>query len=95
MKLAGTAVVIIGNPCQVADELERWVDDGGVDGFNLVPIEQPGSHSDFVDLVVPELQRRGRMRTAYEGTTLREHFFGKGQQRLVADHIGSRYRCCL
>ncbi len=95
MKLAGTAVVIIGNPCQVADELERWVDDGGVDGFNLVPIEQPGSHSDFVDLVVPELQRRGRMRTAYEGTTLREHFFGKGQSRLVADHIGSRYRCGL
>jgi alkanesulfonate monooxygenase SsuD/methylene tetrahydromethanopterin reductase-like flavin-dependent oxidoreductase (luciferase family) len=92
MKLAGMAVVIAGDPGQVADELERWVDEGGVDGFNLVPIEQPGSHTDFVDLIVPELQRRGRMRTTYEGTTLREHFFGKGQCRLVADHIGGRYR---
>jgi FMN-dependent oxidoreductase (nitrilotriacetate monooxygenase family) len=92
MKVAGTAVLIVGDPRQVADELERWVDEGGVDGFNLVPIYQPGSHTDFVDLVVPELQRRGRMRTTYEGTTLREHFFGKGQHRLVAEHIGSSYR---
>jgi FMN-dependent oxidoreductase (nitrilotriacetate monooxygenase family) len=91
MKLAGTAVVIVGEPRQVADELERWVDEGGVDGFNLVPIYQPGSHADFVDLVVPELQRRGRVRRAYEGSTLREHFFGHGQCRLVADHIGSSY----
>jgi hypothetical protein len=85
-------VVIAGEPRQVADELERWVDEGGVDGFNLVPIYQPGSHTDFVDLVVPELQRRGRVRRAYEGSTLREHFFGRGQCRLVADHIGSSYR---
>jgi FMN-dependent oxidoreductase (nitrilotriacetate monooxygenase family) len=91
MKLAGTASPVVGNPGQVADELERWVDEGGVDGFNLVPIYQPGSHTDFVDLVVPELQRRGRMRTAYGGTTLREHFFGEGQCRLAADHVG---RCC-
>jgi long-chain alkane monooxygenase len=92
MKLAGTAVILVGTPMHVADELERWADEGEVDGFNLVPIEQPGSQRDFVDLVVPELQRRGRMRTAYEGTTLREHVLGKGHARLVADHVGSRSR---
>ncbi|MGE0820682.1 MAG: LLM class flavin-dependent oxidoreductase [Candidatus Binatia bacterium] len=92
MKLAGTAVLLIGDPLHIVDELERWVDEGGVDGFNLVPIYQPGSHTEFIDLVVPELQRRGRMRTCYEGATLREHFFGAGQRRLVIDHCGSRYR---
>lgn len=94
MKLVGTAVLIVGDPCQVADELERWADEGGVDGFNLVPIDQPGSHTDFADLVVPELQRRGRVRATYEGRTLREHFFGKGQRRLVDGHVGRSYRYC-
>lgn len=91
MKLAGTAVILVGTPPQIADELERWVEEGGVDGFNLVPIIQPGSHSEFVDLVVPELQRRGRMRTTYDGTTLREHLFGAGHSRLMSDHVGHRY----
>jgi alkanesulfonate monooxygenase SsuD/methylene tetrahydromethanopterin reductase-like flavin-dependent oxidoreductase (luciferase family) len=71
------------------DELERWVEEGGVDGFNLLAPTSPGS---YVDFVVPELQRRGAFRTAYEGTTLREHYFGPGQQRLTDDHIGSSYR---
>jgi hypothetical protein len=84
--------VILGStPTQIADELERWVEEEGVDGFNLVPIIQPGSFVEFVGLVVPELQRRGRMRTTYEGTTLREHFFGAGQARLVSNHVGRQY----
>lgn len=91
MKLAGLAPLIVGNPQQVTDEMERWVDEGEIDGFNLVPIFQPGGHADFVDLVVPELQRRGRVRTEYEGTTLREHFFGQGRCRLTPDHVGSSY----
>jgi len=73
------------------DRIERWEEEGGVDGFNLVPIIQPGSHSEFVDLVVPELQCRGRLRTTYDGTTLREHFSGGGHSRLVSDHVGHRY----
>ncbi|MEX2481622.1 MAG: LLM class flavin-dependent oxidoreductase [Gammaproteobacteria bacterium] len=81
---------VVGSPQTVADELERWVDDSGCDGFNLVPVVQPSGFRDFVDLVVPELQRRGRMRTAYEGETLRESYFGAGHQRLFTDHVAHR-----
>jgi len=81
---------IIGSAESVADELERWMDECDIDGFNLVPVIQPTGFYDFVDLVVPELQRRGRMRTHYESATLREHYFGPGQTRLPADHIAHR-----
>ncbi len=81
---------IVGSPQTVADELERWMDEGEVDGFNLVPVTQPGGFRDFVDLVVPELQRRGRMRPRYETTTLREHYFGPGHARLPGGHVAHR-----
>jgi FMN-dependent oxidoreductase (nitrilotriacetate monooxygenase family) len=81
---------IVGTPEQVCDELERWMDDTGIDGFNLVPIVQPGGFRDFVEMVVPVLQRRGRVRTRYAADTLREHFFGPGQRRLAADHVAHR-----
>lgn len=77
---------IVGSPQTVADELERWIDETDCDGFNLVPVTQPSGFRDFVELVVPELQRRGRMRSDYAGTTLRESYFGAGRQRLAADH---------
>lgn len=78
---------IIGSPQTVADELERWIDEGGCDGFNLVPVTQPHGFAEFADLVVPELQRRGRMRTAYSGETLRELYFGSGHARLAPHHV--------
>ena len=90
MKLASVIRLVVGDPGQVADEIERWADEADIDGINLVPIEQPGSFTDFIELVVPELQRRGRMRTSFEGTTLREHLFGAGHKRLLADHPGRR-----
>jgi FMN-dependent oxidoreductase (nitrilotriacetate monooxygenase family) len=88
MKLCSIAPVVTGTPAQVADELERWVDDGGVDGFNLIPIDQPGSLQDFVDLVVPELQKRGRFRQGYpeRPVSLRELYLGDGNSRLPQDH---------
>jgi alkanesulfonate monooxygenase SsuD/methylene tetrahydromethanopterin reductase-like flavin-dependent oxidoreductase (luciferase family) len=63
----------IGTPTQVADEMEHWFKDGACDGFNVMPAWQPGSLADFVDTVIPELQRRGLFRTEYEGTTLRDN----------------------
>jgi FMN-dependent oxidoreductase (nitrilotriacetate monooxygenase family) len=63
----------IGTPTQVADEMEHWFKDGAADGFNVMPAWLPGSLKDFVDLVIPELQRRGLFRTEYEATTLREN----------------------
>ena len=86
MSIGSVNPQIIGSPETVANELERWVDDGGCDGFTLIPVNQPSGFTDFVDLVVPELQRRGRMRTAYEGETLRERYFGVGNKRLFDEH---------
>jgi len=90
MKLASLIPLVVGEPTRVVDELERWVDETGIDGINLVPIYQPGSFTDFIELVVPELQRRGRMRTGYDGTTLRENLLGTGHRRLLPDHPAYR-----
>jgi alkanesulfonate monooxygenase len=61
----------VGTPAQVADEMQRWFENRAADGFNVMPPILPGGLNDFVELVIPELQRRGLFRTAYEGTTLR------------------------
>ncbi|MGH7916918.1 MAG: LLM class flavin-dependent oxidoreductase [Candidatus Binataceae bacterium] len=87
MKLASLIPLVTGDPIQVADEIERWIDVAGVDGLNLVPIYQPGSFADFVELVVPELQRRGRVRESFDGRTLREHLF-EGHRYMMPDHPG-------
>jgi FMN-dependent oxidoreductase (nitrilotriacetate monooxygenase family) len=67
---------VIGTPQSVADQLEVFLDDGGADGFMLLATYTPGCFEEFVDLVVPELQRRGRYRTRYPGKTLRENIVG-------------------
>lgn len=64
---------IVGTPTQVADMMEEWVATKACDGFNIMPPVFPGSLVEFVDLVIPELQRRGLFRTRYEGTTLRDN----------------------
>jgi FMN-dependent oxidoreductase (nitrilotriacetate monooxygenase family) len=66
--------VLCGTPVTIADTLEEWFTSGAADGFNVLPAYFPGAFDDFVDLVVPELQRRGLYRRDYEGTTLRDHF---------------------
>src|SRR5271165_3992721 len=73
--------VLCGTPQRIADALEQWFAEGAADGFNILPPYFPGAFGDFVDLVVPELQRRGLFRHDYEGTTLRDHF---GLPRIVA-----------
>jgi FMN-dependent oxidoreductase (nitrilotriacetate monooxygenase family) len=66
-------LTIIGSPAQIADELESWFVNGAADGFNVLCSDVPGGLNDFVDLVVPELQRRGLFRQDYEGTMLRDN----------------------
>lgn len=63
--------ILVGSPTEIADVLQEWFEARGADGFNLMPPFFPGGLELFVDLVIPELQRRGLFRTAYEGTTLR------------------------
>lgn len=64
---------IVGTPKDVADMMEEWFAGGAADGFNVMPPILPTGLTDFVDLVIPELQRRRLFRTAYEGGTLREN----------------------
>jgi alkanesulfonate monooxygenase SsuD/methylene tetrahydromethanopterin reductase-like flavin-dependent oxidoreductase (luciferase family) len=63
----------IGTPNDIADAMQEWFEAEACDGFNITPATLPGGGEDFVELVVPELQRRGLFRTEYEGTTLRQN----------------------
>lgn len=91
MALGGRYPLIVGNPNQVADALEAWIDEGEVDGFNLARTVAPESYEDFIDLVVPVLQERGRYKTAYGEGSLRNRLFGEGN-RLPARHHGAGFR---
>lgn len=64
---------LIGTPEQVVNELQNWFENEAADGFNILPPTSPAGLNDFVNLIVPELQRRGLFRTEYEGSTLREN----------------------
>lgn len=89
--IGGMGPVIVGSAQTVADQLEQWVDEGGIDGFNFAYAITPGTFEDLVELVVPELQRRGRARTEYEGTTLRENLYGPGHVLAEDTHPARRY----
>ncbi len=82
------SAVLVGTPEQIADELVTLSTEGGVDGFNIRQTINPETLNDFVEYVVPELQRRGVYRKEYEGKTLRENFFGKDQKQLTQNHYG-------
>ena len=79
--------VVCGTPTGIADTLEEWFVESAADGFNILPPYFPGAFADFVDLVVPELQRRGLFRAEYAGTNLRDHF---GLARVPAPARGSK-----
>jgi hypothetical protein len=90
-ELGGRYPAIVGTAAQVADELQAWVEETGVDGFNLSRTVAPESYEDFIDLVVPELQNRGLYKTAYAEGTLRKKLFGEGD-RLPARHTAASFR---
>jgi FMN-dependent oxidoreductase (nitrilotriacetate monooxygenase family) len=64
---------VCGTASDIADSLEHWHKTGAADGFNILALTHPHGFIDFVDGVVPELQRRGLFRTEYDGRTLREN----------------------
>jgi len=92
LALGGRYVTIVGSPQQVADQLEAWVRDAGIDGFNLTRTVAPESFEDFVNLVIPELQARGSYKLDYEAGTLREKLFESGQAKLPERHPAARFR---
>ncbi|HEY8335554.1 MAG TPA: LLM class flavin-dependent oxidoreductase [Tardiphaga sp.] len=63
----------VGTPTTIADQMQEWLETEASDGFNVMFPHLPEGLNDFVDRVIPELQRRGIFRTQYEGTTLREN----------------------
>ncbi|UZE24064.1 LLM class flavin-dependent oxidoreductase [Pseudomonas sp. B21-056] len=89
--LGGRYITLVGSPEQVADELESWIAETGLDGFNLTRIVTPQSYVDFIDLVIPELQRRGSYKTEYDSGTLREKLF-RAEAHLPERHTGSHHR---
>lgn len=90
--IGGLGPVLVGGPQTVADELERWVDEGGVDGFNLAYAVTPASTTDFIDFVVPELRRRGRAQTDYAPGPLREKLLGDPNGRVRDSHPAAQWR---
>jgi long-chain alkane monooxygenase len=90
MGLGSRTPPIVGSADEVAEELIAWVEETGVDGFNLSRIVTPESLEDFVDLVVPILQDRGVYKRDYVPGTLREKLFG--QARLPARHPAASHR---
>ncbi|WP_215148920.1 LLM class flavin-dependent oxidoreductase [Exiguobacterium sp. s91] len=69
----GGHLTLIGTPEEIVDQLEFWFNEGVADGFNLMPPSLPSSLEDFVDMIIPELQKRGLFKDTYTGNTLREH----------------------
>ena len=90
--IGGIGPVVVGTPEKVADAIEAWVDQTDVDGLNVAFAISPGDFEDIVDMLVPELVRRGRYKDAYAEGTLREKLFGQGRARLAAPHPAVQYR---
>ena len=91
VSVGGRGPVIVGSPATVADELERWHRETGVDGFNISAAVRPTDLERFARLVSPELRRRGVLREPEAGRTLRENVAGAGPL-LPEDHRGARFR---
>jgi long-chain alkane monooxygenase len=90
--LGGRGPVFVGSPGQVADQMMEWVDETDIDGFNLAYVVAHDTYRDIVDLLVPELQRRGIYQKEYTPGTLREKLSNRGQPRLTAPHPGAKFR---
>ena len=88
--IGGRGPVIAGSYQDVADEFEAWMRETDIDGFNLAYAVTPETFTDIVDLVVPELRRRGVYKTGYAPGTLREKL--SGQARLPDSHPAARVR---
>lgn len=93
--LGGVIPKIVGGPKTVVDELERWMEVGDIDGFNLTHIVNPGSFEDMIEFLLPELKRRGLFRPTSEsgrkeGATAREVFLG--QSHVLDDHPAYQFK---
>ena len=91
LALGGRYAALTGDAVTIADELQSWIEEGEVDGFNLSRIVVPESYADFIDIVIPELQSRGVYKTSYAKGSLRQKLFGQGD-RLPDRHAAAAFR---
>jgi FMN-dependent oxidoreductase (nitrilotriacetate monooxygenase family) len=91
MVLGSRMKPVVGSPAQIADVLQRWIEESEIDGFNLARTVAPESLRDFVDLVVPVLQERGLFKGDYAEGPLRQKLFG-GNARLPSSHPAAEFR---
>ncbi|ALH96289.1 LLM class flavin-dependent oxidoreductase [Acinetobacter equi] len=90
--LGGRYPLFIGSGASVAEQLIHFIDETGIDGFNLTRTVAPESHHDFIRYVIPELQQRGRYKTEYAQGSLRHKLFQQGD-RLSKQHPAQQFRC--
>lgn len=92
MALGGLHPSPVGSVEQIADIFEEWITEADADGFNVAYVSNPGSFEDVVELLVPELQKRGLYWDDYDfpNGTFRENLLG--QKMLRDDHYGSRFK---
>lgn len=90
-KFRAHATRVVGTPEQIADELQKW-HDAGIDGVNVINSTIPGSYTDFIEFILPELRDRGLAKTPGEHTpsTLRGAL--TGSERLPNSHPAASYR---
>ena len=89
--IGGLGPFIVGSGEQIADQLQEWVDETDVDGFNLAYAITPGTFEDIVEFVIPVLRERGVYPDAYAPGSLRNKLTGRGD-RLPEEHKGAGYR---
>jgi FMN-dependent oxidoreductase (nitrilotriacetate monooxygenase family) len=89
--IGGLGPFIVGSGEQIADQLQEWVEETDVDGFNLAYAITPGTFEDVVEFVIPELRKRGAYPEEYVEGSLRHKLHGNGD-RLPEDHKGAGYR---
>ncbi|KAL3465248.1 luciferase-like domain-containing protein [Aspergillus heterothallicus] len=92
VSIGGNGPVAVGTPEKVADIMEEWIRVADLDGFNIGYVWTPGTFEDVVELLVPELRRRGVYAPKGESGTMRERVYGPGQKGVRDDHPASQYR---
>ena len=90
--LGGRYPLFVGSGETIAEKLIQLIDETGIDGFNLTRTVAPESHHDFIDFVIPQLQQRGRFKTAYNQGSLRNKIFQQGDH-LAEQHPATHFRC--
>ena len=89
--IGGLGPTIVGSGEEIADQLQQWVEETDVDGFNLAYAITPGTFEDIVEHVIPVLQARGVYPTEYADGTLRQKLHGRGDH-LPEDHRGAGFK---